>query len=314
MTIQNEKYYIGIDVSKAILDVFILPKSKHLRVENNVTGIKKLIKEFSLHPESLIVMESTGGYEKEVAQALAKEGFSVAIINPRQIRDFAKALGKLAKTDRIDATVISMFAEKISPKANVNCDENQQKLAEYNARRSQLVDIITMEKNRLDKASKEMKKSIRHIIKLLEKELQKINEFLAKTIQSNNEYARRDGLLQTIKGVGPIVSVAVIADLPELGSLSGKEISALAGLAPLNRDSGTMRGKRTIWGGRASVRRILYMATLTAMRFNAKIKVFYDRLCAAGKPKKVAITACMHKLLIIMNAMIKNDQPWRIES
>jgi transposase len=314
MTIQNEKCHIGIDVSKAMLDVFILPKNKYIQVENNVTGIKKLIKEFNLYSEPLIVMESTGGYEKAVAQALAKEDFSVAIINPRQIRDFAKALGKLAKTDRIDANVIAMFAEKISPKANVNCDENQQNLAEYNTRRSQLVDMITMEKNRLDKANKEMKKSILHIIKLLEKELQKINEFLEKAIQCNDEYVRRDELLQTIKGVGPVVSVSVIADLPELGSLSGKEISALAGLAPLNRDSGAMRGKRAIWGGRASVRRVLYMATLTAMRFNATIKAFYDRLCAAGKPKKVAITACMHKLLIIMNAMIKNDQPWRIES
>ena len=314
MTIQNEKFYIGIDVSKTILDVFIFPKNKYIQVENNAEGIKKLIKEFHLYSESLIVMESTGGYEKEVAQALVKEGFSVAIINPRQIRDFAKALGKLAKTDRIDASIIAIFAEKIQPNKNVICDENQQKLAEYNTRRCQLVDMITMEKNRLDKANKEMKKSIRHIIKLLEKELQKINEFLAKAIQCNDETARRDELLQTIKGVGSVVSVSIIADLPELGSLSGKEISALAGLAPLNRDSGTMRGKRAIWGGRASVRRILYMATLTAMRFNAKIKAFYEKLCAAGKPKKVVITACMHKLLIIMNAMIKNNQPWRIES
>jgi len=314
MTIQNEKCYIGIDVSKAMLDVFFLPKNKYIQVENNELGIKKLIKEFRQYFEPLIVMESTGGYEKNVAQALAKEGFSVAIINPRQIRDFAKALGKLAKTDRIDANVIAMFAEKIQPNKNVICDENQQKLAECNTRRSQLVDMITMEKNRLDKASKEMKKSIQRIIKLLEKELQKTNELLAKAIQCNDKYARRNELLQTIKGVGSVVSVGVIADLPELGSLSSKEISALAGLAPLNRDSGTMRGKRAIWGGRASVRRILYMAALTAMRFNAKIKAFYERLCAAGKPKKVAITACMHKLLIIMNAMIKNDQPWRTEA
>lgn len=314
MTIQSERCYIGIDVSKKILDVFILPKKKYIQVENNARGIMKLIKEFHLYSEPLIVMESTGGYEKEVAQALAKEKFSVAIINPRQIRDFAKALGKLAKTDRIDASIIAIFAEKIQPNKNVICDENQQKLAECNARRSQLVDIITMEKNRLDKASKEMQKSIRHIIKLLEKELQKINELLEKAVQCNDKYARRNELLQTIKGVGSVVAVSVIADLPELGSLSGKEISALVGLAPLNRDSGAMKGKRAIWGGRASVRRILYMAALSAMRFNSRIKAFYARLCSAGKPKKVVITACMHKLLIIMNAMIKNDQPWRIAS
>jgi transposase len=314
MNVQNEKCYIGIDVSKAMLDVFILPKKKYIQVENNVKGIKKLIKELSSLSDSLVVMESTGGYEKGVAEALAKEDISVAIINPRQIRDFAKALGKLAKTDHIDAEVLALFAEKIQPNKNVIFDKNQQKLAEYNARRRQLVDMITMEKNRLDKVSKEMKKSIQLIIKLLEKELERINKLLEKSIQYDDEYARRDQLLQSIKGVGSVVSASVIADLPELGSLTAKQISALVGLAPLNRDSGRMRGKRTIWGGRGSVRRILYMATLVAMRFNTKIKVFYERLCMAGKLKKVAITACMHKLLIIMNAMIKNNQPWRVEA
>jgi transposase len=307
MTIQNEKCYIGIDVSKAILDICILPKKVYFQVENNVTGIRKLIKKLKIFSDFSVAMESTGGYEKPVALALAKEKFPVAIINPRQIRDFAKAIGRLAKTDRIDS-------EKIQPKTNVICDENQQKLAENNARRRQLIDMITMEKNRLDKASKEMKKSIQHVIKLLQKELEKINESLEKAIQCDDEYIRRDELLQTIKGVGSVVSAGIIADLPELGNLSAKEISALAGLAPLNRDSGTLRGKRTIWGGRASVRRVLYMATLVATRHNIKIKAFYERLCAAGKLKKVAITACMHKLLIIMNAMIKSNQPWRIEA
>lgn len=314
MTIQNEKCYIGIDVSKAILDVFIMPKKVHFQVENNITGIRKLIKKLKIFSNFLVAMESTGGYEKPAAQALAKEKIPVAIINPRQIRDFAKALGRLAKTDRIDAEVIAIYAEKIQPKTNVICDENQQKLTENNARRRQLIDMITMEKNRLDKASKEMKKSIQHVIRLLQKELEKINEFLKKAIQCDDEYTRRDELLQTIKGIGSVVSAGIIADLPELGSLSAKEISALAGLAPLNRDSGTLRGRRTIWGGRASVRRILYMATLVATRYNTKIKAFYERLCAAGKLKKVAITACMHKLLIIMNAMIKSNQPWRIEA
>jgi transposase len=314
MSIQNEKCYIGIDVSKDVLDVFILHNKKYLQVKNSVAGIRKLIKEFSVYFNHLVVMESTGGYEKNVAQSLAKEGISVAIINPRQIRDFAKALGRLAKTDRIDANVIAIFAQKIQPDKNVICNENQQELVEYNTRRRQLVDMITMEKNRLDKVSKEMTKSIQRIIKLLTKELEKMNEFLAKAIQCNDEYARRNELLQTIKGVGPVVSVGVIADLPELGRFSSKEISALAGLAPLNRDSGTMRGKRAIWGGRASVRRALYMAALTATRYNKKIKAFYKKLCSAGKAKKVAITACMHKLLIIMNAMIKNNQPWHAEA
>ena len=314
MTINKDKYHIGIDVSKAILDVYILEDQKYLQFANDPSGIKKLLKIKQLSANTLVVMESTGGYEKPVAQVLAKADVKVAVINPRQIRDFAKALGKLAKTDRIDAEVIAIFAEKIQPKINIICDENHHKLAEKNTRRRQLIDMITMEKNRLDKASKEMKKSIQHVIDLLEKELEKINESLQKTIQNDPEYARKDALLQTIKGVGSATTAGVIADLPELGRLTGKEISALAGLAPLNRDSGTMRGQRTIWGGRASVRRTLYMATLVATRHNKKIRAFYEKLCAAGKAKKSAIVACMHKILMIMNAMIKNDQPWRIEA
>lgn len=314
MTMQEKKCYIGIDVSKTVLDVFFMTSKAYVQFENNKTGIQKLIKKLKQFSDSLVVMESTGGYEKSVAQAVAKENISVAIVNPRQIRDFAKALGRLAKTDRIDAEVIAIFAEKIQPKENVACNENQQKLAENSARRRQLIDMITMEKNRLDKASKEMKKSIQHVIKLLQKELEKINQSLEKYIQNDSEYTRKDNLLKTIKGIGSVVSAGIIADLPELGKLSAKEVSALAGLAPLNRDSGSLRGKRTIWGGRASIRRTLYMGTLVATRHNTKIKKFYQRLCAAGKLKKVAITACMHKLLIIMNAMIKNDQPWRVEA
>ena len=314
MTIQSEKCYIGIDVSKAILDVFILSKKTHLQFENNVVGIRKLIKKLKFFSDSFVAMESTGGYERPVAQALAKENILVSVVNPRQVRDFAKALGKLAKTDRIDAEVIAIFAEKMQPKVSVTYNENQQKLAEYNVRRRQLIDIITMEKNRLDKTTKEMEKSIQHVIKLLQKELEKINRSLKESIQDDEEYARKDALLQTIKGVGSVVSAGVIADLPELGSLSAREISALVGVAPLNRDSGALRGKRGIWGGRASVRRILYMAALVATRHNTKIKAFYNRLRVAGKLKKVAIIACMHKLLIIMNAMIKSDQPWRVEA
>lgn len=310
MTITNERCYVGIDVSKLVLDVFILPKRKYLQFENSVPGIQKLVSTINALPNLLVVMESTGGYEKLVAQTLAKKLIATVVVNPRQIRDFAKALGKLAKTDRIDAQIIAIFAEKMQPKANVACNEKQQKLAEYNARRRQLVDLITVEKNRLDKASKEIQKSIKNIIKSLESELQKINELLEKSIQCDNEYIRKNTLLKTIKGIGNVVAASIIADLPELGTLNAKEISALVGVAPLNRDSGSLRGKRAIWGGRASVRHILYMATLVATRYNSKIKAFYERLCAAGKQKKVALIACMHKLLIIMNAMIKNDRPW----
>jgi transposase len=314
MTNQNEKCYIGIDVSKATLDVFVLPGNNYIQVENNENGIKKLLKELTPFDDSLVVMESTGKYEREVAQTLAKQGFAVAVVNPRPIRDFAKALGKLAKTDRIDAKVIALYAEKIQPNKNVTNNEDQQKLTDYSARHRQLTDLITMEKNRLGTASKEMKKSIQRIIDLLEKELKTIDKCLKEFIQDNEQYSRKDELLQSISGIGAVIAGTLIANLPELGSLGSKQISALAGLAPLNRDSGTLRGKRTIWGGRAPVRRMLYMGALVAIRFNATIKAFYERLCAAGKPKKVAIIACMHKLLIIMNAMIKNNELWNVKA
>jgi transposase len=312
MTIQNGKCYTGIDVSKAILDVYVLPCKKYMQFKNDTKGIQKLSEKLKSFPQISIVMEATGGYEKPVAQSLQKSGLSVSVVNPRYIRDFAKALGKLAKTDRIDAEVIALYAEKMQPQANVAHNENQQTLAGLQARRRQLIDMITMEKNRLDKTSDELKKSIQRIIKALEKELQAINEALEKSIQNDADYAQKNMLLKSIKGVGSVVAAGLIADLPELGNVSAKQISALAGLAPYNRDSGTLRGKRTIWGGRASVRTTLYMATLVATRHNPQIKSFYERLCNAGKQKKVALTACMHKLLIIMNAMIKHNELWRI--
>jgi transposase len=314
MTLHSKKCYIGIDVSKESLDVFISADQQYLQFKNNGAGIKKLLKKMQSFAEPLIVMESTGGYEKPLAQALAKAHHAVAVVNPRQIRDFAKSLGKLAKTDRIDAYVIALFAEKIEPKANVICNESQEKLAAYNARRRQLIEMIGMEKNRLDKASPEMKKSIKHIIKILERELEKMKVSIESSIQDDPDYVHRHKLLQSIKGVGAVVSAALIADLPELGRLNARQISALAGLAPMNHDSGQLRGRRAIRGGRASVRCILYMSALVAIRHNAIIKSFYQRLIASGKKKKTAITACMHKLLIIMNAMIKNNQAFCLEA
>lgn len=311
MVIKTEKIHVGIDVSKSILDVYILPCKKYMQFKNNAEGIKKLTLKMKSFSPTLILMEATGGYEKLVAKTLSTDGLPVAVTNPRQIRDFAKALGKLAKTDQIDAETIALFAEKIQPKANVTCNDNQQQLTERNARRRQLIEMITMEKNRLDKASKDLKPSIRRIIKALEKELETMNEALQVLIQNDEIYSRKNSLLKSIKGVGSVVAASIIADLPELGQADRKQISALAGLAPYNRDSGTLRGKRTIWGGRASVRCALFMATLSAIRYNAQIKSFYQRLCDAGKQKKVALVACMHKLLIMMNAMVKHDEPWR---
>lgn len=311
MTSQSYKSYIGIDVSKHTLDIFISSSKENSQFQNNLAGIRKLIKKMSALPAPLVVIEATGGYEKSLAHALADNTIPLAVVNPRQIRDFAKALGKLAKTDRIDAQVIATFAQKMQPRETILYNEDQQQLAELHARRRQLIDMIGMEKNRLDKAGSTAKKSIKHIIGLLEKELNKIDSALAKNIQSNEQYAKKSALLTTIKGVGAVVAAGILADLPELGTLDRKKISALAGLAPFNRDSGTLRGKRMIGGGRATVRRTLYMAALVAVRHNDVLKTFYVRLCNAGKKKKVALVACMHKLLMIMNAMIKNNQPWR---
>jgi transposase len=311
MLFQDEKIHIGIDVSKSTLDLYILPCKKLMQFKNTSGDIKKLTKKLSTFGQPFIVMEATGGYEKPLAQSLGEAGFHVSVVNPRSIRDFAKALGKLAKTDQIDAEVIASFAEKIQPAKTMTPSRNQRNLAAFNTRRHQLIEMIGMEKNRLDKTIPELEKSVRRVIRMLENELAEINSILEKLIQKDESFSHKSKLLNSIKGVGPVVSTGVIANLPELGTLNARQIAALAGLAPYNRDSGTLRGKRTIWGGRASVRKTLYMATLVATRHNFQIRSFYVQLCNRGKSKKLAIVACMRKLLIVMNAMIKNNQPWR---
>jgi transposase len=308
----EKKIHIGIDVSKSLLDVFILPHKKHMQFNNDEEGIKKLIRKFQLFPNALVVMESTGGYETPLSHALCLSFFAVCVMNPRQIRDFAKALGKLAKTDKIDAAMIALFASKIEPKSNIVFDEAQQELSANNARRRQLIDMITAEKNRLDKATSGQTQSIRRVLDMLEKELKTINETLKNQIDNNDNYSEKKLILSSIKGVGDITATSMLCELPELGTLKAKQIAALAGLAPFNRDSGTLKGKRTIWGGRASVRNALYMATLVATKHNPQIKSFYQRLCSSGKAKLTALTACMRKLLIIMNALIRKNQFWKL--
>lgn len=308
----SKNYHVGIDVSKATLDVFINPIKIAFQCSNNAKGIKQLIKKLKTFDELFVVMEATGGYEQAVSHALLKADIKVAVVNPRQVRDFAKALGKLAKTDGIDAQVIALFGEKMQPRVSSLPTEEQIIMAAYTKRRVQLLSMITAEKNNLDKVSTELTKSIKKTILFLEKELKKIDGKLNAIIDADPNLAEKKILLKSIKGVGDITTANVLAFLPELGQVNNKEIAALAGLAPLNRDSGTMRGKRSIWGGRATVRTALYMATLVAMRHNAQIKAFYIHLCTAGKKPMVAIVACMRKLLIIMNAMIRNNQPWRL--
>lgn len=307
---EAQKVYIGIDVSKSTLDVFILPGNKHMQFKNEPSGIQKLAKKLNMFPDALIVMEATGGYEKPSAYALFKAGLKVCIMNPRQIRDFAKALGKLAKTDKIDAYVIALFASKIEPRPNVSYDEDNIELSDNSARRRQLVDMIIMEKNRLDKATAEQTASIARVLEVLEVELKIINGAQEKIITNNPVFSEKKKILESVKGIGAVTAANLLSEIPELGSIGSKQIASLAGLAPFNRDSGTLKGIRTIWGGRASVRCALYMSVLVAIKHNARIKCFYERLCLAGKEKKVAITACMHKLLIIINAMIKSGQCW----
>lgn len=314
MTAHVQKCYIGVDVSKDRFDVFVWPQGEYAQFEHSPGGIQQILSLAQQLPEVLIAMESTGGYEKPLALTLAQAELPVAVVNPKRVRDLAKSKGKLAKTDRLDAQMIALYAVDNQPLPNVQWNEDQQTLEDYAARRRQLVDMITMEKNRLDKASPSIKKSLQHIIRLLEKELNDIQDVLQQSIQSNADYERKNKLLQSVKGVGAVVAAHLMAELPELGQLKAKQISALVGLAPMNHDSGKLRGRRAIRGGRACVRRTLYMATLVATRHNPTIKAFYQRLCSSGKKKKIALTACMHKLLIIMNAMIKSNQPWSAHS
>lgn len=309
MTENKYEDYVGIDVSKAYLDVCIRSSGEELRVENNSEGFKAIKAILKKKTRYLVVAEATGGYEAEVCLFLQKAGLEVAIVNPRRVRDFAKAIGYLAKTDKLDAKVLSHFGEAIVPRAQKHESKNTRELSEKVERRRQLVEMITMEKNRYKSARSE-KKSIEKTIKFLEKQLEELEEEIKAEISKDEGLASKSELLRSVKGVGEVTAVALIADLPELGQVGPKEIAALVGVAPLNRDSGQYQGQRHIWGGRAPIRKQLYMATLVGVRFNPVLKEYYKRLCQSGKKKKVALVACMRKLLVILNAMMKNNTRW----
>lgn len=301
---------IGIDVSKARLDVAARPGNETAFFTNDEPGCRDLVSLLKRMTPKLIVLEATGGLENLVASMLVAEGLPVVVINPRQIRDFAKATGKLAKTDRLDAQIIAHFGEAIKPEPRPFKDEEGQALTALMTRRRQIIDMITAEKNRLSSSHASVKKDIRETIQWLESRLKDIDSDLSKLIAENVVWQEKSKLLTTCKGIGPVSSTTVLGSLPELGTLNRREISALVGVCPFNRDSGKMRGKRTIFGGRANVRAVLYMATLSAIRFNPPIKQFYDRLVKTGKLHKVAMVACMRKLLTVLNAMLKTMTPW----
>lgn len=302
--------FVGIDVSKERLDVAIRPSSERESVTNDEAGIEALIQLLRKIQASVIVLEATGGFERSVTRALTSAELAVVVVNPRQVRDFAKATGQLAKTDSIDAEVLARFAEAVRPALRPLPDEVSLELRALIARRRQITEMIVAERNRLSKASKLLRKRIEVHIRWLEAELQRADKDLDQSIRQSPIWQENQDLLQSVPGVGPVISRTLIGELPELGQLNRKQIAALVGIAPLNRDSGTFRGRRTIWGGRASVRAVLYMAALVASRRNTVIRAFYTRLRNAGKAPKVALVACMRKLLTILNAMIKHKIRW----
>jgi len=302
--------FVGIDVSNPWLDVATRPATKQLRVSNDAAGISEIVSILSEQGPELVVVEATGGLESPLVAALSVGGLPVAVVNPRQVRDFAKATGKLAKTDALDAEVLAHFAEAVKPQVRELADEKAQHLSALLARRQQLIQMLTAEKNRLKRATKPVQCRLKAHIAYLDKELDEVDSELSDAIKESPLWREKENILRSVPGIGPVSSATLLSGLPELGRISNKQIAALVGVAPLNRDSGTYRGKRKVWGGRKRVRRTLYMAALVASRSNPVIRVFYERLLEAGKAKKVALTACMRKLLIILNAMIRKSTLW----
>jgi transposase len=302
--------FVGIDVSQARLDLAVRPGTPW-SVPHDEVAIATVVEQLvTLHP-TLIVLEATGGMEIPLTSALATAGLPVVVVNPRQVRDFARASGLLAKTDALDAQVLAQFAEVMRPHPRPLPDTEARALAALLTRRRQLVEMLTAEKNRLLSAAASIRESLRAHISWLEGELQRTDTDLTDAIHHSPVWREKDELLRSVPGVGPVLTSTLLANLPELGTLTNKQIAALVGVAPLNRDSGTLRGRRTVWGGRAQVRAVLYMSAIVAARFNPVIRSFYQRLQRAGKAKKVALTACMRKLLTVLNAMLKHRTPWR---
>jgi len=301
---------VGIDVAKATLDVWVSGEAKGWTVPNDESGIAKLIEQLQSRSVRLVVLEPTGGYEYAVVVALTVAKLVVAVVNPRQARDFARATGQLAKTDRIDARVLAWFGTAIDPEARPLPSEETRELDHLVTRRRQVRDMLQAEKNRRDHARGTVKGRVQAHIDWLASELTTVEDELRTRIEASPLWRAKEDLLRSAPGVGPTVAFTLLAELPELGSLTGRQISALVGVAPFARDSGTLRGKRVIWGGRASVRTALYMAAVSASCHNPPLKAFYQRLLAAGKARKLALIACLRKLLVILNAMVASGTPW----
>jgi len=306
--------FIGIDVAKSELVVATQPGSEPWAVPNDESGVRALVARIASLRPTLIVVEATGGFETLCVAALGAAGLPIVIVNPRQVRDFAKATGQLAKTDRIDAQVIALFADRVRPEVRALPDEAARNLEAVITRRRQLIEMLIAERNRLGLATgshqRPVKQSLKKHIAYLERELKMTDTDLAQLVRESPAWRDKDDLLQSVPGIGPVVSHTLLAELPELGQLDRRAIAKLVGIAPMSRDSGVWRGRRTIQGGRATVRTALYMAALVATRRNATIRTFYQRLIANGKPKKLALIACARKLLTILNQLIRTATPW----
>jgi len=310
--LEQIEVYAGIDVSKEVLDVALVPGNKTWRFSYDEGGIEALVKLMEEMRPKAVVLEASGGIQRPLAAILFSAKLPVVQVNPRQIRDFAKATGKLAKTDKIDAQVIAFFGQLIKPQQRPLPDDQVRAIESLMARRRQIVGMLIAEKNRLHRADLVVQLRLRKHINWLEEELDSLDKELNQQIKSSPIWREQEDLLRSIPGIGPVFTLTVLSSLSEVGSLNRKQAASLVGVAPFNRDSGKLRGKRTIKGGRAAVRSALYMATLAAIRCNPAIRSFYQRLCALGKPKKLAIVACMRKLLTIVIAILRDHRPWQL--
>lgn len=308
-----EKIWVGIDVCKASLDVHLLPQGTTFQLPNSEAGVQILVERFQTTPPHLVTIESTGGLERSLVMGLQRAAIPLSVVNPRKVKGFATALGK-AKTDKLDAEVIARFAQSVNLQAQVPIEATAQQLSELMHRRQQLVEIQVGEKNRLTRASELIRADIEEHLQQLEQRIDSLNEQIQTLGQQQADWQRKNQILQSVKGVGSVTAALCLVELPELGKLNEKQIARLVGVAPLNHDSGKHKGKRMIAGGRTRVRCGLYMATLVATRFNPVIRDFYQRLIAKGKLKPVALVACMRKLLVILNAMIRDNKTWQVPS
>lgn len=302
--------FVGLDIAKRHIDVAVYPTHERWRVANDESGMMVLAPRLQALQPTVVVLEATGGYESLAASALAIVGVPMAIVNPRQVRDFGRAIGQLAKTDTLDADLLALFGARVQPEPRGLPDAETQVLLALVQRRRQMTEMLVAERNRAVLAHAQLRRRLRAHIQWLERELAALDADIANSIRQSPLWRAKDDLLRSVPGIGPIVSSILLASLPELGQLNRHEIAALVGVAPFNRDSGQLRGTRAIWGGRSAVRGALYMATLVGTRYNPVLAVFYRRLVAAGKPKKVALIAAMRKLITILNSMVKTQRRW----